>query len=282
LGFVSIKINPTVTDSVVIKLNDVKGLELFNNLKNNSAEITDNTSFLKYFKGVSIGFLPADQTAVYGVQLSSNSILMRLHYHTNTPYFEKKNKDFKFDSTLYFNQLLTDRSGSSLATFPRGLVSSIKTNNHAYAQAASGVLLKMTFPTLRNILQLDPTVKLLRATLKLKVARGSHGGKYKLPEKLFLSHTDATNLVGNAVTGSDGSILYSELVSDNIYDEGSFYSFNLTSYFNTLMTTSGGIDNGFFLMETYPGASSKVNRVVIDDSFTGESKLILSLLTLKN
>jgi hypothetical protein len=282
LGFVSIKINPTVTDSVVIKLNDAKGLELFNNLKNNSAEINDNASFLKYFKGVSIGFLPVDQSAVYGVQLSSSTILMRLHYHTNTPYFERKTKDFKFDSTLYFNQLLTDRSGSSLALFPRGLISSLKTNNHAYTQAASGVLLKMTFPTLRNILQLDPTVKLLKATLKLKVANGSHSGKYKLPGRLFLSHTDATNLVGNAVTSSDGSLLYSELVSDNIYDEGSFYSFNLTSYFNTLMTTSGGIDNGFFLMETYPGASAKVNRVVIGDSFTGESKLILSLLTLKN
>jgi hypothetical protein len=283
LGSRFVKINPATTDSIIIRLNDAKGLELFNKVKNNETEVANTTSFLNYFKGVSIGFSHNDKSAVYGIRLSANSVFMRLHYHTSTPYPEKKSRDFKFDSTVYFNQLLTDRSNSSLSLFSRGLIPSAKTNHHAYSQAGCGILLKMIFPGLRNILQVDPTVKLLNATLKLKVTKASYDGKYNLPEKLFLTHTDATNLVGKVVTDSTGNyVLYSQPISDNIYEGGSFYSFNVTSLINTLMTTTGSIDNGFFLMDGIPGSSTKVNRVIIDDSFIQGSKLELSLLTLKN
>ena len=285
LGSKNITLRPSSGDSISIKLDDAKGMDLFNKIKQGAPEISTDDQFLSYFNGLSIG-TSNGQAAVYRIGATSDSVFMRLHYHITIPYPVQNYKDFAFNKAIYFNQILSDRSGTELAPLQKGHeLPAASTNGIAFAQPGSGVLLKITFPTLRNILQIDPTVKLLKASLILRTANGTYNNGYDLPLSLYLTQTDASNTMGNAVLDSAGtSVLYSTPVFDNIYSSSASYSFSLTSYINSLLTTSGSSDKGFFVMDARPGSSASLNRAVINSTAvqTNKSQLVLSLITLKN
>lgn len=285
LGSRSIRISPVKDDSIILSLDATKGLELFNKIKQSASEMQTADEFLNYFKGVSISIRSAAASAVFGLTKSAGAIYMRLHYHTTMPYPEAKYKDFSFYENLYSNQITSNRSGTPLASLSNNEISSALTGNRAFTQAGAGVMLKMTFPTLRNILQLDPTVRLLKATLTLKVPSGTYDGKQSLPPSLMLLQTDATNAAGSAIYNTAGdAVVTATPTYDNLYGAATTYNFELTSYFNTLLTTAGSEGNGLFLLEAYPGDAGTVNRVVISSSSStvDNSQLVLSLLTLKN
>jgi len=283
LGTKSVRIRPHLDDSVSVRLDDAKGRELFNKLISGSTDVTTADGFLNYFKGVSIGLTSATPGAIHRFHHTADSVFMSLHYHTGTPYLEKKTRLFAFSNDIYFNRLVSDRSGTPLVGPTRTELPSVGTGNHAFVQGGMGVLLKLGFPTLRNLLQADPTIKLMKATLVLRVPPGSYDGKRFLPAGFFLSQTDASNNIGSAVVNTDGSILYGTPMVDNIYDTPTYYSYDLTSQVNTLLTSGGSENNGFFLLNDYPGSSTDVSRALFNNSLTAEgSQLVLSFLSLKN
>jgi hypothetical protein len=285
LGSKTMIVYPHLTDSIVVRLDDEKGKEFFTKIQQQTPEMQTSDDFLNYFKGVSINFNSAAPSAVYGFGKDAASLYMRLYYHTSFPEPEEKWKDFSYYSNLSSNQILTDRSGTALAGAANSEVPSSQAGNRAFTQAGTGVLLKLTFPTLRNVLQLGPTVKLLKATLTLNVPAQRYDGKTPLPSSLQLWRTDASNTIGAALYNTDGSTaLSSAPVYDNLYDGATYYSFDLTSYINSNLTTSGSESDGLFLMETTPGSSGKINRAVINSpaSAVAPSQLVLSLLTIKN
>ena len=279
-----IRIYPSKGDSINIRLSDSKGLEMFDKFQQQSAEVLTADAFLNYFKGISINSTGAVASAVYSFSATADSAYIRLHYHTTTPYHVSLYKDLKFNPAMYFNQILSDRNGTVFSGTSRH-VSSIASGNAAVTQPATGALLKMTFPSLRNLLKFDPTLKLLKATLVLQVKPESVHGYYPLPKQLYLSATDATNTIGNFLSDSTGNaLLGSTFVQDEIYDNGTQYRFNLTSFINSLLTTAGSENTGLFLMQDSPGSITTMNRAVFNNSLvTGKnSKLIISLLTLNN
>jgi hypothetical protein len=279
------KIGPLRGDSIVVRLSDAKGAELFNKLKTASADVVTSADFLNYFKGISLSYAASDQSALYGFTANADSVFMRLHYHTTIPLPVAHYKDFTYNGDLHFNQIVSDRSATALSNAVNVQVPSGSTSNHGFTQGAAGVLLKLTFPTLRSLLQLDPTVKLLNAKLVMKVAKGSYDNTYQLPPLLYMAQTDATNTIGAYLSDSTGqSYLYSTPVIDPIYSASPYYSFNVTSYINSLLTTSGSESGGLFIMGSTPGSSISVHRAVFNNSKTAveNSKLVLSLLTLKN
>ncbi|HEU4471086.1 MAG TPA: DUF4270 family protein [Flavisolibacter sp.] len=281
LGSTIVRIRPATTDSVRIRLSDAKGLELFNKLRQGAYEISSTTAFLDYFRGI---VLESSTTAgaIYGFNHTADSIYMRLHYHTSSLYPESKHKDFAFHNGKFSNQLAADRTGTQLAGTGARIVPSLQSGNQSFVQSGTGVVLKMTFPSLRNILQIDPTIRLMKARLELRA--GSNTGNFGLPAALFLVQTDATNAFGAAVLDSTGEeIAYSAPVIDALYNNRPYYSFTITSYIQALLNSSGTEDNGFFLVEGNPGSSGFLSRVPINNSLLPEkSKLILSLLSLKN
>jgi len=82
--------------------------------------------------------------------------------------------------------------------------------------------------------------------------------KFKLPDNLSLYQTDETNTVG-AVAVSDVPP-----VTDEIYGTGAYFKFDVTAFINTLLTTAGTEDKGFFLMGNT--SAPNVTRAVIGDS----------------
>ncbi|MBE7172190.1 MAG: DUF4270 family protein [Williamsia sp.] len=289
LGSKTVGFSPA-RDSILMRLGDNKGRELFSKLKDHATETTTSTDFLNYFKGISVAAGTTDTSQVFGVKAVADSVKMRLYYHISTPYPESKFKDFAITpNDLAFNQVLTNRSGTKLqAGTGTGVqeFSSTVTANQSYLQSSAGVLLKLSFPSLRNILQLNSTVELVSATLVVRIADNSFDQyRYKLPPELYLAQTDASNTVGTSVTDAAGTgVLYSAPLTDYVYNTNATYSFPITSSIKTLLATAGSTANGFFLLEKTPGDFSSFNRLIANDAHHGSvsSQLVLSVVTIKN
>jgi len=270
LGFKTIRLRPTVDDSVEIRLSNSKGAEFFAKLKTQSAEIASEENFLNYFHGVSLS-TANDLAAVYGIDASAGNMVMRVYYHTTIP--QPVNYTFDFTSLANdysFNQIIPNRSGTGLVSAGSNLteIPSSQTNNISFLQPGTGVYLKMTFPSLHGILASDKIIKLVKAELYVRPTYLSFDkNKYKLPEPLYLSQTDASNVVGDQVLDSSGTgVLYSYPAIDDIYGENNYYRFNITSYINELLTNTGTEDNGFYLIHNSTTSSMNLDRILVNNS----------------
>lgn len=279
LGSQSLKIRPSVDDSVMIRINDSKGVELFNKLQGQANEITSQANFQNYFNGISLSVNSNDTSVVYGLNSTSGKIIMRVFYHLTTPSYQSQVVDFtSLNNTYAFNQIVTDRTGTQLYSaagikeFP-----SEQTNDIAFTQHGAGVLMKVTFPSLKGILQSSNTVKLLKADLLIKPVGQSYNSFLKLPSSLILARTDATNTIGSQLSDASGSsALVVQPVIDEIYGVDTYYLFTVTSYVNVLLTTAGSETNGFFLME-HP-TDLQVNRAVIGNEHSSyRTQLLLTI-----
>lgn len=284
LGSKTIYIKPKASDSIVIRLSDVKGLELYTRLQQNSTDITSATDFLNYFRGISIAVADDDTTAVYGLAGSAGKMVMRVHYHTTIPYPEDHYIDFtSLANDLAFNQRLTNRSGTGLVPGITGIteIPLEKSNGFSFMQPGSGMYLKTIFPSLRSILGNTNIIKLLKAELIIRPAYLSFdNNKYLLPSRVYLIQTDESNIAGNVILDSTGAQLYTNPVIDNLYGENNHYRFNVTPYINQILTTAGSEDAGFFLMHDSPVTTANVDRLIVNAPSQGDraSQLLLSLM----
>jgi hypothetical protein len=279
LGSATIKFRPSQTDSVEIRLNDAKGMELFTKLQQLSTDVTNADNFQNYFRGISLSTGINDTTAVYGL---TTSMIMRVYYHTTIPYPTPQSVDFTSMANTYaFNQIIADRTGTGLIQGNSSVteINASQTNNLAFMQNGTGMYLKMIFPSLQNIAGADKVVKLLKAELIIQPASSSFDRfKYKLPSPVYLTQTDESNTAGPVVTDSTGAnIQYATPVIDDLYGQYNYYRFNVTSYINQLMTTPGSEKRGFFVSHDVSGSSLNVDRLVLNNSLHGNqsSKLLL-------
>ncbi len=288
LGSRTVRIAPFGSDSVMIRLNDTKGATLFNMLRDQSAEVSSEESFLNYFRGISLSVAGNDTAVIYGLKGEAGNMVMRVHYHTTIPYPEKHHIDFtSISNDLSFNQLLANRANTGLVSSGMNLseLSASLTNGYAYSQPGTGLYLKMIFPSLRNILTRNGTVRLLRAELIVRPAPLSFDlVKFKLPSQVYLATTDRSNIIGNAVTDTTGmNVQYADPVIDQLYGEQNYYRFNVTGYINQWLNTGGSDGNGFFLLY---GSSSplSINRLYTSTvQHSGQvSKLLLSVIVINN
>lgn len=287
LGQRQIRIRPTATDSFYIRLDDAKGRELLAKLQQEATELSDEANFLNYMQGLRIDVDDADLGAVFGFRGSAGDIIIRLHYHHTFPYPEDHYVDFtSLANDLAFNQLTPDRSGTGLNS-TGGYVTEIpsaQTDHLAFMQAGMRMRIKLTFPTLRSLLYNNNLAKLLKAELILRPEPLSYtNDMYRLPSKLYLTTTDITNVEGQQVYDSSGSsLLQVDPVIDAIYGENTYYRFNITPYINSLLTTAGTEQSGFFL--NHEDSTSNLSRLVLNDRWRGNqsSQLVLSMLIIND
>ena len=271
LGAKMLRIRPSVDDSISIRLNDSKGVELFSKLKNLAEEVTSSDAFQNYFKGISLTTGIADTSAIFGLLGSADSnIVMRVNYHTTIPYASPQFIDFPLLPGVYnFDQILTDRSGTAIvsANNTSGIseIPTSQTNGYAFSQPGTGLKIKMIFPSLSGILRSDNYVKLLKAELIVRPASLSFDdAEYKLPDKLYLAYTNGSNVVGNSLPDSTGTnTLYAAPVIDEIYGQNNYYQFNITSFISQLLSVPGSSDSGLYLMQDFTPSAPQVTRLIM-------------------
>jgi hypothetical protein len=280
-------IRPTPRDSIKITLPKIKGQEWYDKIRNKANEFASQTSFLDYFRGLCIQPTNNTGAAVYGFNFADSSIRLRLHFHQTLPYKTDKFLDFFITNTGYqFNRIISDRTGTMLEPTIRGQHDFYPTDANPYAitQAGTGVYLKARFPSLRDLLKVDEVVRLMDAKLVLKPVKGSY--EYftnSLPNPLFLMTTDASNKPFNILPDTTGQgPQYRAPFIDFTYGLNTSYTFNITSYINSLITTSGTAENGLFIIQDNPESAKEITRGVFGSrqNTLYEAKLIVNILTI--
>lgn len=290
LGSLPIRFSPYETDSIAIRLSDSKGAELFDKLQRKTTDVTDQTEFSNYFYGISVGVADNDTTALFGLKGTDASFVMRVHYHLTIPFPQSAFIDFISLANAYaFTQILPDRTGTGLIPFTPGVSELFPSSTKGISvfQPGSGLSLKMTFPSLRQILnkQNGAVVKLLKAELIVKPRNQSYDPyNNKLPGSLGLAQTDETNILAGTVLDSTGqNLLVAAPVIDDMFGINTYYRFNVTNYINQLLATAGSEKKGFYLLQQSSNGRT-MDRIIVDAT-TGKDagvKLLLYVLNINN
>jgi Domain of unknown function (DUF4270) len=260
-------IRPAFKDTARIHLADGFGSTLFSMLKRKSDTLKTNTVFLNYFKGLKI--TAPNSHAVYGFK---DSVTMRLYYHEADLNRQDKYFDFTLNSkALQFNNIIYDRSGTPLTILnsTKKEVASAQTGNSGYLQSATGLYIKVSFPTLNQLLQRPDFIQLVKAELIIKPIINSYSIPYPLPPQLQASVTDALNEPGGALTIGSGSATITQngnLLQDPINKNNTSYSYDVTSYLAHELTVTGQNEDGLILIPPAAARSAAFDRLVIGDA----------------
>lgn len=291
LGSWNKPIRPSFRDSIKIRLPDSIGKDFYTKLQTKATVMSTEAYFLDYFRGLTIQPSNSTGAAVYGFNLADSSIRVRIHFHHTLPYKVEKNLDFVLTRPSYqFNRIITDRNGTPLEPTTTGqheFFSTI-TNPFAVTQSGTGVLLKAKFPALRDMLKINEVVRLMDAKLILKPVKGTYNingnNLPNLPNPLSMQLTDASNSFKGQLLDTTGQgPQYRSPNIDFLYGTNTTYTFNITSYVNALLNSSGTAENGLFILESDPHASQQINRAVIGgrQNANYQTKLVLNLLTIE-
>lgn len=271
-------LRPSIDDSIVFRMPQALGQDLFDKMKSSSSIVTDNDEFLNYFKG--LAFVAPNNSMVLGFK---DSVILRLHYRVPDVIDVHTTADLTiYDKTHQFNHIQADRTGTPLATIgpSNREIPSAALQNNSYSQYLSGVMTKVRFPYLRNLLQLNNFVKIVKADLVLKPLNASYLGNFSLPPKLELSTTDQYNGIGytlgayDANTGSTDT-QYGNLVIDGLYGTATAYTYDVTAYLQQQIAISLDNKNGVLVIPDEP--ATVLNRVIFGDGKNTQGKAQLKI-----
>jgi hypothetical protein len=275
LGSFSFKPKPHA-DSIAIKLDDALGLDLYNKLLNKADEITDQTKFLKYLRGLAI--FPDSTTSGSMVGFTKKADL-RLYYVDKSVVPANRDTYISFpltDNGKLFNHIYSDRTGTALGgklSDKKERLDASQTNQQAYIQAGSGLALRVDFPYVKNLLD-TKNFYITNAVLRIYPPHGSYDDLMPLPSTLTSYVVYADNSIYTSFSAAVRLTAETELPRD------SYYTVDVTSFIQSLIVNTGNKDdqNGL-LFQLSDGYSTSASRL-----FAGTTKTSLTIYfaTIKN
>jgi len=274
LGSTRVMIRPATTDTISIPLSGSLGQDLFNKLFNSDPVLSSNDLFIDYFKGLAI-VEGGGNNLVMGFK---DSMILRLHYRNPGVITTDAHVDFSVNNTSnQYNNITADRTATPIAGLgpANRQVFSSQSQNAGFSQYISGAMIKIRFPYLRNLTELNDFVKLIKADLVLKPVKNSFAGYFTLPPSLRLSQTDQYNLPGTdlsaySTSSATTAIEYGNLFIDNLYGTQTAYTYDITTYLQQQIQNTDVNKNGLLLLP--PDQGQVFNRVVIGDRLNKESQ----------
>lgn len=285
LGHTQLLIRPAVTDTISVKLAASMGQELFNKMVSSDDQVLNLTQFTDYFRGLAITGDASNNL----LMAFKDSMTMRLHYRNPGVINTDATIDFSINTnTNQFNHITNDRKGTPLASLGAGnkQLLSAQTQNAVYGQYLGGAMIKIRFPYLTNLLQLNDFVKIIRADLILKPEKNSFTGYYTLPPSLRLATTDQfnyplTDLTAYSSSTGSTSVQYGDLVIDKLYGTETAYTYDITNYLLDEIAKTDINKNGLLLLP--PDPTQSFSRVIIGDGLNsgGKSQVKIYYATVK-
>ncbi|MBI3882907.1 MAG: DUF4270 family protein, partial [Sphingobacteriales bacterium] len=288
LGSKQFLYTPTSMDTISIRLTQSVGQDLFNKFIAGADQIQDNPRFINYFKGLAIVGASNDSL----IANFTDKVIMRMHYHTAGTGVNDANVDFTTDNNYstpfesnQFNNITINRTSpiispiASLSGSNRELLSS-QTGGAGFGQYVTGSMVKISFPYLRNLLQLNNFVKIVKAELIIKPLNNSFTINNPLPPYLRLATTDQNNQIGEDVYGYNSggvyAIQYGNLIIDGLYGVETSYIYDLTGYLQDQIAISANNKNGLLVLP--PNQTKLFNRILIGDNLQAkESKTLVKI-----
>ena len=281
LGSTSVIIAPNIpstsqgaADSVIIRLNDSLGEQLYNMVYNRSDTITKPANWLGWFNGLCISPGPGSQGAIYGFQ---DSAVMRIYYRENSVVSTQKFIDFGLtNKSFQFNNITEDWTGTALANLakptqyaqPPPATPSTSTANASYIQSIGGLNVKLVFPYLNGIALRPDYLGVLRAQLTVRPVPGSYSTTWRLPPQIGLYFTDQNNLIGSPIPAAGtASAQTGALFLDYFHPLNTEYNYDVTNFVKAMIanTSVTGVQPGLMLSVPAPANTASFTRAVLAD-----------------
>ena len=282
LGSFTGLVYPGRKDTVRIRLADTFGAGLFSQIKNKTAVMTDQTAFRNYFRGIALATDSNYNNTIY--QFTADTGLLRIYYTLNGLYKEKKFIDVYYDATRQYNHLNYNYAGTVMASFdplkPQ-LTESTAMDRKALLSNYIPSYIKITFPDILNVKQTYPYARVIKALLEIRVNKTENMAPYTLPPGLAMYISDLNNVLSSVllVPGSTDAVQNGNLVINDLEENGTRYSFDITSYINTLITEGRFSTKSLFLGTYSSGYTASTSRLVITDQLN-DSDIKLKLYVL--
>ncbi len=206
-----------------IRLEDALGRALLDELEDGN--FTEE-AFKSLLKGVVVFPGGGDNGAILGFKAGSDSTVIRLHYHADDLSRKPETVAFKVkESSVRFNQLQSDRSGTLLAPLQRTrqALDAALTGDETFLLSGIGLVTRLDFPYLRKFGELFP-LGINRAELVVRPVGNSYNRQYPLPGRLDLFEVDGANRRRAA------EALTQALLTEDLVNQDWFYKAALTDY----------------------------------------------------
>jgi hypothetical protein len=269
---------PHRNDTLNIKLDDSFGNELFNLLKTRDDKILSSDNFFTYFPGLALTFDESDN-AILGYSCSGALPTMRLYYH----YFDysvlHKYFDFSISDATYlqFNQIEIKNPVEEWPGKQTEKLSSKLTHNMSVVQGGTGIVTRFEIPYLKNLRELYSNTQVLRAELILEPAKNTYN-IFKLPAKTSLYGTDHLNRIGQYISVPNvGGIQTGTLVIDNMFQEETSYSYDITDFISTKLNAESDDIPALLLQITPDDMFKTTDRLVLGSQSNPDSKVKLKI-----
>ncbi|XMO85445.1 DUF4270 family protein [Algibacter sp. AS12] len=286
LGEVTFTPRPnSTTDSIYISLDTSLGEDIFNKIRDNEINTTDD--FVQYFYGLTV--IPDETTNshVLGFNFKSYSDLddntsMRIFYtEDNADSSEDNNQviDFFIPNTgMQFNSI----SANLDATTINGLsttgttISSDDTNQLIFAQAGTGISARIEMPTVKDLKSLSNDSAALNAELTFKPLKESYDASKPLKESLLVYVVDGQNRIVSQLTDLDSNVSYAVLNQENNeFDENTYYSIDMSGFVEMIWNSEFDLD--YAIMIQFEDYNSVVDALIIDNLNENNDKIKLSV-----
>jgi hypothetical protein len=267
-------------DSVKIKLSDALGQDLYNKLYNQSDTLRNPTNFAFWFNGLCIAPSAGSSGDIFGFR---DTVVVRVYYHEPSVTLLTHFIDFPMtNGGQQFNNIVHDNSANPwnklnqptqpiVAPQTPPLTPSSQTGGAAYLQPATGLQVKITFPSLRSLILRPDYLSVLRATLTIRPVPGSYSTVYKLPPQLGLFTTDQNNLPQSSLSGTGN------LVVDYLYGNSTEYDYDITAYIQQQIALSTVNQNGLIINIPTGGNTTFARAVLADNTAPVTQRISLKI-----
>lgn len=277
IGNITFLARPKSKDTVNVKMSSVLGNELFDKFSKYSDQVATPSDFVNYFKG--IAFVPgADDSSIVGFDVNNNTMYMTLYYHIvgDVVNVSKSIVMYPYFTQMQFNHISSDRTGTLIENLGNDPISSTMTGNYAYIQGGTGIVTRIDFPSLADILQVYKHMQVLRAEFIIQPVGDVGGDTQFFPQKVNLYYTNKHNDLLSIVKDSQGNVENGNLYEDQIVPSNSTYSWDVTGYVTTVLGNNN-INELDGLLIVPESIATTFDRVTFADQFRSHYKTELKL-----
>ena len=274
-----------VSDSIYIPLSHALGEEIFNKIRDN--EINNSDDFVRYFKGLTIIPDTLTNSHVLGFGYSASwgeaeNSVMRLFYTLDIDDASEGNEqeiDFYIPSTAkQFNAISANLENTPIEQLvdDESITPSYDSNDVVFSQAGTGISAKIEMPSLRDLNAFSEQGAALNAELTFRPLKGSYSNNKPLADSLSVYIIDHKNRIVSQLYDIDSNITYAILnQNDSEFDDNTYYSIDMSGFVEDVLTAS--YDLNYSIMVQFLDYNKTVDSAVIENFDEEDNNIKLSV-----
>lgn len=208
---------PNKDDSLHVTLNNTFGKTLFENIRDNKINNTDE--FLKTYRGLLIE-PDANNTAILGFLKSS---FVRVYYTINEELSTETSLtlDMPFDYTNSFHNITSNLKGTIFETLTEQ--DSTITSYNSYMQSGTGIATRIDIPNVESLYDIAGTGIIIDASLSISLKQNSNTDNLYTEDSMNVYIIDKNSDIVSALTDTQGNTVLASITNEDT-------EFNVTTY----------------------------------------------------